>query len=81
MGVTDFTWRPIHLVLRFLLWPASVLPVWNVVWGTGGPVSRVLMPGQFAHAGFRVYEAAGALESIPVRGVGLAILGAALWSA
>lgn len=79
MDIIDFAWRPLYLVLRFLLWLAWDFLVWSIAWGLGWPVWRALTLGRFPHVGIRDYEDAGVLEAFLVCGTGLAVLGAALW--
>lgn len=79
MDITDFTWRPLYLILRFLLWLAWDVLVLMIAWGIGWPLWRVVTLGRFPHSGLRDYEEAGTLETVLVCGLGLAILGAALW--
>jgi len=81
LDLTDFTWRPLYLILRFLLWLAWDFLVLTIAWGLGWPVWRVLTLGRFPHAALRDYEEAGVLEAILVCGTGLAMLGGALWLA
>ncbi|PBJ82319.1 hypothetical protein CMZ84_09035 [Lysobacteraceae bacterium NML93-0399] len=79
MDIIDFAWRPLYLVLRFLLWLAWDFLVLTVTWGLDWSFWRVLTWGRFPNAGLGDFDEVETFEAIVACATGLAMLGTALW--